>query len=1007
VNTLKHCPLVAAITSLFHSSRYVKLICLLLVPSSDLLSQSLNFKNYSVDDVLSSSIIYTAFQDRKGFMWFASDRGVSRYDGYNFINYTTKDGLSDNEVFDFLEDSQGRIWFQTMNGKVSYYWNDRIINSERDTTLTRLDSESHICGMFEDDGGNIWITTNKNGVVNYLKNGAINRFFSDRSLGDIFCVSSLDSARILLITSLGIYSLRFNMGYDKVTEKKQYNFQSAALADPYAKSIKVSGDDVLFKIGYKMYWGNIRYDTFELLGGFSDLGHIYNFAKNDDRVWVCTANGAISYSWQTRKIQQPVLKGSRVSSVFKDREGNYWITTLGDGIFFCTSLAMFSYTEKNGLITDEVTCLAKDNHDKIWLGYGKGVVGYRKKGVVHNIDIVNKSFRDDVIVRKIYSSDNRRWVTTTAGLFLLEDNRIEVAYLPSPQDVIEHPANYLWLGTSHWIYTFNRKKFDLFSEEAETYDVKYGHLKRPGMEGNADRQKKERDRTKAFFLDSRSSVWISTEKNLYRSVNDSLIALDPVLSVIGKTVSDFAELPDQTIIMTTIGNGIFFVKDDTVAYSMGEEHGLSSGICNAIATDDDGIIWVATNEGLNKISGYPDAIKIEYFGIYDGMLSNDISDVLVVNDTVWVATNKGLNFFYKHNLKKTITPPQMYIDRITLHGEPIGLDQKNPVFQYYENDIGIKYTGLSYNNGDDILYRYKLTPESPWRYTKSTSVYLPELSAGDYQFTVASRGRVGTWSKEASVSFLIKKPFWHTYTFIGAAALIFVMIGWAVVAIYLTTQKKNMQWQHRVTISELKTLRAQMNPHFLFNALNAMQGMLLKNNFETAQNYLTRFSKLMRSILDHSDKTTIAIAEELESITNYVEIEQMRANYQFQYTIEISPQIDIQNTEIPAMIVQPFIENAIWHGFSQKNENNRLLIQFTLDDNNAIYIRIKDNGIGRKRAMELSKRTHKSKGIQLVRERIDILNFENKKPIELHIEDLENGQSNDPGTIVTIKIPSL
>ena len=329
-------------------------------------------------------------------------------------------------------------------------------------------------------------------------------------------------------------------------------------------------------------------------------------------------------------------------------------------------------------------------------------------------------------------------------------------------------------------------------------------------------------------------------------------------------------------------------------------------------------------------------------------------------------------------------------------------------FQHNENDIGINYTGLSYHSGGNIQYRYKLHRNDPWRYTRNTSVYLPALPDDQYEFIVACKGRTGIWSKAASISFLVKKPFWRTYAFIAAVIVLSGGLIWIGFVLYFRSQRKKIVMQNRMALSELRSLRSQMNPHFLFNALNSIQGVLMKNKPQAAQDYLGKFGKLMRTILDHSDKTSVSIAEELESITYYLEIEQLRCDNRFRYNIYVDPELDQYNAEIPAMIIQPFIENAIWHGFGQQHENGVLDIKFLLDKNNAILIIIQDNGIGRRKAAELQKnKEHKSKGIQLVKERIDILNVENSNKIELDIEDLEDEQGHYPGTRVTIKIPSL
>jgi two-component sensor histidine kinase len=515
---------------------------------------------------------------------------------------------------------------------------------------------------------------------------------------------------------------------------------------------------------------------------------------------------------------------------------------------------------------------------------------------------------------------------------------------------------------------------------------------------------------KCLLRDSDQTLWIGTDRKLYYQplAERSTTNVTPLTLDFTAAVNDIRELPGGTLVMATDGDGLAFVKDHRQVLTLTTQSGMSSNICTSIEIEDDGTIWVGTTNGVNKITGYPDSVHVDYLSVHDGLLSNNIVDMEIVKDTVWVASRNGLSYFKSDYKIRKITAPVMYVERVTLDGEPVYPGENESLsFSHRQNDIGIRYVGLLYGNGDPLLYRYRLHDTDPWRYTKSTSVYLPGLNPDTYQFTVSAQGRSGQWSEEARVTFEIKNPFWRSNAFsVGIIVLVLGVGGWSVRR-YISHQQIEMQRQQRVVLSELKTLRAQMNPHFLFNALNSIQGVLLKRDIESAQEYLIRFGKLMRLILDHSDRASITIREELDSIVNYLEIEQLRSGHQFRYRIEFDSEVDIERSEIPAMILQPFIENSIWHGFGHSKDGSELLvIRFSKEDEN-IFISITDNGIGRKKALTLRKRDHKSKGIQLVKERIEILNFNSRHKIELHVEDLEDEHGNHPGTRVTIKIPLI
>jgi ligand-binding sensor domain-containing protein len=972
-------------------------LCVLFCLPLLIFSQSLSYKNFTVDDGLPSSTLYAAFQDSRGFMWFASDLGVSRYDGYTFTNFTSGDGLPDNEVFNFLEDRTGKIWFSTLNGNTGYYKNGVIFNSTTDTTLRSLDSKSSIFGLYVDEDGVVWMSTFKDGLVAYTEDKKVHRFLDDGTVHKLNSFRPTGRKKFVLFGGYGIYKASFNQKADSMIEFGNYNFTlDPALS--FSKSIMLDSNKTLFTDRGTIFIGDLAQDKFSyLINEKSDSLIIYNLCKDDDYLWVCTNAGALRYSLKDLKFIDCVLKDYKISSVVKDSEKNYWITTLGDGVFFCSFNAMYKYTVKDGLQADRVTCLAKDQANRIWAGHEKGVVSLIDRKKVNPVIITHERFRNSCRVRRIYTNKNRTWFATSIGLHVLEDGKISFNAF-NARDVAEYPDNNVWVGNSERLFLVEKQTFLKYSDgltsDPDNYKMGLGFV------GTL-----RRERSKAIFVDSDHNVWMATEKSLYKGdANSPVTQVSPDKFNNKLNINDFDELKDKTLLIASNGAGLIFLKDGKYN-SIDVKDGLSSGICNAVAADDT-TIWVATNKGLNKITGYPNAVKIEYFNVYDGLLSNEITDVLVCNDTVWAGTKNGLNFFYKDYRRKYNFKPRILLEDMVVHGKTIALDEKHDdlVFAHNENDIKINFLSPLFNSIGAVVYRYKLHGDAPWKYTKSPFVYFSELQSGSYDFSVEASGRQGIWSNEASISFVIKVPFYRSNLFIAGEVLLFILIVAVIVNIYIKNQKLKADMKQRIVVSELQTLRAQMNPHFLFNALNSIQDLFLNNDAKTAQNYIGKFGKLMRSLLDHS--SLITIAEEVTTITNYLEIEQLRMNHRFNYKIEIDPAIDVHTIEMPSMIIQPFIENSIWHGFTQDVIDAQLNINFDIDGDDYVAISLKDNGIGRKKsAARNNKKNHNSKGIHLIMERIDILNFGNSKKITLSIHDLEDERGNNPGTLVKIKIP--
>ncbi len=238
---------------------------------------------------------------------------------------------------------------------------------------------------------------------------------------------------------------------------------------------------------------------------------------------------------------------------------------------------------------------------------------------------------------------------------------------------------------------------------------------------------------------------------------------------------------------------------------------------------------------------------------------------------------------------------------------------------------------------------------------------------------------------------------------IGSGILVVLII---IIAILFIRQKKSRIEQEKTNLQQ-KLLRSQMNPHFVFNSLSSIQGFITEKDPKTASRYLSRFAKLIRNILDSSVEEFIPLAEEIASIENYLELQKVRYEGKFDYTIEVDENIDIETMTLPPMLAQPFIENSIEHGFKHKKSKGIIKIRFGLK-NNLIRFEVKDDGIGREKAMEILKeqnKGHRSMATDITRECLQVLNKRLSRKINLVITDLKDDKGNPAGTKVTFDIP--
>jgi LytS/YehU family sensor histidine kinase len=221
----------------------------------------------------------------------------------------------------------------------------------------------------------------------------------------------------------------------------------------------------------------------------------------------------------------------------------------------------------------------------------------------------------------------------------------------------------------------------------------------------------------------------------------------------------------------------------------------------------------------------------------------------------------------------------------------------------------------------------------------------------------------------------------------------------------LESKKKEDTLKQQASELEMQALRAQMNPHFIFNSLNSINRFILKKQSSEATEYLTKFSRLIRMILNSSASASVSLAEDLEALQLYLELESLRFDNQFSYKIECNPDVDTEFIHVPPMLLQPFVENAIWHGLMNKEGEGNLWININ-QEGSTLICTIIDDGIGRQRAAELKSKSskHKSMGMNITESRIAMLQRMNEnKPVE--IKDLVDADGSAAGTEVIIKIP--
>ncbi|MEI9909940.1 MAG: histidine kinase [Bacteroidota bacterium] len=340
--------------------------------------------------------------------------------------------------------------------------------------------------------------------------------------------------------------------------------------------------------------------------------------------------------------------------------------------------------------------------------------------------------------------------------------------------------------------------------------------------------------------------------------------------------------------------------------------------------------------------------------------------------------------------------------------------------KHYQNDLGIILTARGFNSGDTLEFSWRMEGyNNEWQAIlfsmldeKINSANFPGINPGKYIFHARVRKANEEWRKpEAVLTIIISPPFWKTWWFwtvsIAGLLLIIYLIVWFRVRAVRGQERIKAAHEKEILQLEAKALRAQMNPHFIFNCLNSIKSLIQQNENERSVTYLTTFSKLIRTLFNNADKKEISLYDEIETCKLYLQLEAMRFDAKFSYSVNVDENIDLKSVKVPALIIQPFIENAIWHGIVPKGASGHVELSVR-QEAGAVEIIIDDNGIGRETSLQNKAETnigHQSKGVNLTQSRLELDNLLQQRQARLEIIDKKDKAGNAAGTGVTISFP--
>lgn len=982
-------------------------------------------RTLEVSDGIPQSFISGLVQDPRGFVWIASRDGLARYDGRKFkiFRHESDDpgSLSDNIITNLFLDPLGLLWITFDQGNVDV-----------------LDTESETITHFAEG---------KNSIL--VKNGMKSGHSMVYTGQDTYWALGKDG---------NLYEIHYQSRQVKQWRPDQL---FAGLKNKEITGIALSGKGILLVTSGALVYMSGRREIKEIVN-YSFTKRLFSLRRpykdnsplirKNGEVLIMDEDRLIVYSPKTKiftTIPLPWQQYYVVPPRLLDSEENMLFGYEGKIYRLDTSNNLTVRYEDSGN-TQLHTMLLKDRSGVLWAGTnGYGIaqydlylkqmpqMGYR--GTFPEDLLVRMGVRENEIENNFLGENNPyffRWVAGRDGRYWFSKagadtvSNPKVAFFERGKLVVPSwkyrnakqgvginalavsNTGELW-GIDH---TFRPVLFDTKKFTATIYDrLPHQFNSRKSNEING------------FTIDSAGDFWISSSQGLLH--HNRKIGQTRHFFTRGDRGLIMTLLPDPTnpdvLWLGSSSDGLLrFNKKTLSVKSFTTKDGLPNSTVYAIIDDGRGKLWCSTNKGIFSFD-----LKTYNCRSYVTLGELPVDEFnrfhffKFPNGQIAFGATEGFTVFDPDELKEDTFEPDVAFTGIKINNKPVNPRKKGPFFgkslnsvselilSYKRNFLAFEFAGLQFNIPQKIHYRYRLKGlDDEWVMAGSdnTATYTT-IPPGDYTFTVNASNTAGKWSSHVrSLRIVIKPPFWQTWWFrIGCLLLVGGLAYWLIrrrIDRINEKAREKIANERKAMDLEARALRAQMNPHFIFNCLNSIKALIQEDEKRKAVVYLTTFSKLIRGQLYNSQRE-ISLWQELETCKLYLALEELRFGKKLTYDFVLIEEVALKTIQVPPLLVQPFIENAVIHGVLPKEIGGHIRVEVSADDK-GIFCCVDDNGIGRDEARQkqLARgQKHISKGTLLAEDRIKLHNALYDTYSSVEIIDKMDEQGKSAGTRVVLR----
>lgn len=975
-------------------------------------SQVYNVTTFSRKDGLAQSQVIAILEDEKGYLWLGTHRGVDRFDGIHFKNYM--DGLSGNFISGLLEDKKGRIWIANENGL-------DFFNGLTLTTLSNRGglSDGGFSALEKDNEGNVWIGTNGEGIW-YFHNDSFyhNPFNANKILnkGNIQDLCFDTRGRMWIAALEGLYVKEPGDDIEKYTG---YPGPVLSLFEDSNGNIWMGTNSGATCFNPNDNSPNTYYPLKQ--AGFSDPRIYTTIEDQNGNIWLGTGNGLAKLDRNASSLKpfQPENESLniKITSSILDREGNIWFGTDGGGLRRITEGTFESYSGKNVLSSNLAKSFLEDEQGQIWVSTKDQGISILENGKLQRFITEKDGLGGRDICSSFEDSKGNFWFASYSGtLSRYGNNRFEVfdesdgLNCTAVYWVSESQDGTIWIGTDNGLFSLRNGKIVLAYNQKDGLPSETIYSILPAKDGK---------------------IWIGTKQGV-AYLKDKKIEAYFGDDAIGNNVITLAEDHEDRIWIGSAAGLACIINGRPYWVKISGTTGAHTVV--SLLVEKDKYLWVGTENGAYRLSldSFDPNGKntFEHYIEKDGLLSKECNANAIFMDSkgaIWIGTSDGASRRpFKTQRKQLTMPPALYITKF-LEKEPHEWNKdyelnemmlpKSLELPFTQTRVDFEFIGISLKSPEQVEYRYKLEGvDKAWQKpTHNNSVFYPNLKPGDYTFVLTAKRETEPWNYDysKSYSFSIEPPFWQRTWFLILVFMVISGIGYYLYYNYIQ-RRRQLEDEQKIRNAaeklqlEHQALYAMMNPHFTFNALQSIQNFIQRNDKKAAHKFLSSFAKLVRKNLDSTKLDYISLGEEIDRLKLYMGLEKMRFPEKFDYHVDIGQEIDLSETKIPPMVLQPFVENSIKHGIMSLESNGLIEISLKQKDEDHLSIKIRDNGIG----IEASKQRrrdrpsdHVSKGMQITKDRLALFARITEKDYFLDIREEKDDEGKVLGTLVEMTLP--